>query len=274
MYLRKVILIFSFLIIAFSLSLYFQTGQDMDISNIGDFKGHKSDQGRKHNLAQINQVITPYTLEEMIEKRVAANRLLRDKTRVMEIRGGNGLAVMELKKKFPEVEFYVINRRKNHSIYRREGLASAALHDGLFTLNDIKDIDLPYLLFRDLDFGNTIPYDENKFDLIFSYSTLPLIKYKFEFLSETLRVLKNGGISIHTGPGDLNLYKSGIKMSEREVFHKLRKVGFNINYNEKILMFEKVDNNYIIPLTPHFPIPLKTEENDNKKLDMSYHLQD
>lgn len=274
MYLRNVILVFSILIIVLSLSLYFQTAQEMDLTNWEQYRNLKNDESRKHTLATVNESIGPYSLEEMIQERITANRLLRDKTRVMEIGAGNGLTIMELKKKFPEVEFYIINRRKSHSIYRREGLGGTSLQAGIFTQKELKDVELPYLLFRDLDDGNTIPYDENKFDLIFSFHVLPLVKYKFELISETLRILKKEGISLHVGQGELNFFKSGVKLAEREAYHDLKKLGFNIHYSSKFLMFQKMDDNYLIPLSPQFPIPLKSDENENKKLDMSYNLPD
>ncbi len=72
-------------------------------------------------------------------------------------------------------------------------------------------MDLPYIVFQDLDFGNRIPYEENKFDLIYSQDTVSYIKYKFELFNEIMRVLKPGGISIHTDVTGMNIYSKGAR---------------------------------------------------------------
>lgn len=272
MYLKQFIFAFSCLVIFFALSLYFQTGEEMNKTNWESFDKQQQEGDRVHQVAQVNQALNPFTLEEIIEERIAANRLLRDKTRVMEIGAGNGLAVMELKKKFPEVEFYVINKRKNHTIYRRENIGGSALAAGIFTPEELKEIELPYLLFRDLDYGTAIPYGNERFDLIYSYNMLSNIKYKFELLSETLRVLKKGGVSLHTGVGPIAFYQDGLKIEEREAYHELKKMGFDIQSNEKFIILQKTPDKWQIPLKPHFPIPAKVDEFESKKLDMSYHL--
>lgn len=232
---------------------------------------YKLEEGRNHRLVDVNSNLIPYQLEELIQERITANRMTRDKTRVMEIGAGSGLAIMELKKKFPEVEFYIINRRKTHGIYRKENIGGAALAAGIFKVKDLKEIELPYLVFRDLDYGTNIPYDNQRFDVIYSYQFLNGIRYEYELLSETLRVLKSDGISIHTGMGNISYYQKGVKIDERETFHELRKMGFEIHSNEKVLMLKK-HTFWEIPLRPHFPIPHKLEDNENKKTDMSYHL--
>lgn len=244
----------------------------MNKTNWESFDKQQQEGDRFHQIVQVNQAFNPFTLEEIIQERIAANRLLRDKTRVMEIGAGNGLALMELKKKFPEVEFYVINKRKNHTIYRRENIGGSALAAGIFTPEQLKEIELPYLVFRDLDYGATIPYDNERFDLIYSYHLLSNIKYKFELLSETLRVLKKGGVSLHIGVGPIAFYQDGLKIEEREAYHELKKMGFDIQSNDKFLIFQKTPDKWQIPFRPHFPIPAKLDESESKKTDMSYHL--
>lgn len=239
-----------------------------------NFDKHHSEGGRVHTLTQVNNAFNPYSLEEVIQERIAANRITRDKTRVMEIGAGNSYAIMELKKKFPEVEFYIINKQKTHTIYRRENIGGSALAAKIFTAKELKEIELPYLVFRDLDYGTNIPYDNERFDLIYSYNLLNNIKYKYELLSETLRILKDSGVSVHTGVGPINYYQKGLKIEEREAFHELKKMGFEIQSNDKFLILQKSQKNWEIPLRPHFPVPAKPEDNENKKPDMSYHLPD
>lgn len=272
MYLRRIILIFSVSVIAFALSLYFQTGQKMKKTSWNQYQHVKVEKGQDHRLTNLNQYISPYQLEELIQKRILVNRLLREKTRVMEIDGGNGIAIMELKKKFPEVEFYIINRKKSYGIYRKENIGGAALEAKIISAKELEDLELPYLIFRDLDNGAPIPYKDNKFDIIYSYNFLPLIKYKFEFISETLRVLKNGGYSVHLGSLDIQFYHSGLRIDQREAIHQLRKLGFDIHQSETFLIFKKTINHTTLPLRPHFPIPSRHEVHDLKNVEMGYHL--
>lgn len=245
----------------------------MQQTNWEQYQDFRHDEGRGHHLVDINKNIHPFLLEEMIQERINLNRQLREKTRVMEVGGGNGLAIMELKKKFPEVEFYIINRRKTHGIYRREGLGGAALAAKLFTHEELEDIELPYLIFKDLDYGSSIPYNDEKFDVIYSYNLLPRLKYKFEFISETLRILKEGGSSLHVGLGDIHFYHNSIKIESREAYHQLKRLGFDIHHTDHFILLKK-NSPQALPLRPHFPIPNRPEESDLKKMDMGYHLPD
>lgn len=71
-------------------------------------------------------------------------------------------------------------------------------------------ISLPYVVFQDLDFGQKIPYNENKFDVIFSQATLGNIRYTFELFNEIMRVLKKSGVSIHSDVTGVNVYSRGV----------------------------------------------------------------
>src|SRR5690606_12211020 len=146
-------------------------------------------------LSDFNKKIAPHKLEDILREIYEKNRTSGERTRVMEIGAGNGRVLMELKKLFPNVEFYGINKEKTHTFYRRESFILTALKFEIFSKQEVEDIELPYVVFQDMDFGARIPYAENKFDLIFSQETISYIKYKFELFNEIMRVLKPAGIS-------------------------------------------------------------------------------
>ena len=49
--------------------------------------------------------------------------------------------------------------------------------------------------------GNTIPFDDNHFDVVYSSSVLEHIPHIKEFQQEIIRVLKPNGVAIHVVPG-------------------------------------------------------------------------
>ncbi len=141
---------------------------------------------------------------------------------------------------------------------------------------ELDGMELPYVIFQDLDFGNPIPYDENKFDIIFSQNTVKHFKYKFELFNEILRVLKPGGISLHTDIPAINIYNNGLVLSTQELIVEFRKRGleFFVLENRQTFMFRKREEKQTFPLSPHQAIP-ETPENLPKELgrpDMGYNL--
>ncbi len=230
-----------------------------------------------HSLKDLNEKIIPLNMEDIIEKIRSKNNLAGEKTRIMEIGRGNGGVLMELQKKFPDIEFYGVNKDKTHTFYRRESFILTALKFNIFTKEELEKIELPYLIFEDLDFGHKIPYDDNKFDLIFSQNTLRYIRFKFELMDEILRVLRPGGISLHTDITGLNIYEKGVVVSLRDAFMEMRRLGINVRIleNPKSMWFEKSpDKNLKFPVAPHTPIPSDTQNlsSELKKPEMGYSL--
>jgi len=195
-------------------------------------------------------------METLIREIYERNRFTGEKTRIMEIGGSNGRILMEMRKKFPEVELYGIPRRQTHTFYRRENYISDALKYRIFTKKEIEDVNLPYLVFKDLDFGERIPYSEDKFDLVFTSGLIKNVRYKFELFNEILRVLKPGGISIHIDMEGVQIYHQGLAIDLNDAWVELRKHGIDIKHLEdnKTIMFRK-DKGHNFPLVPHRPIP-------------------
>lgn len=276
MSLRNVLLFISIFMVGFCAILYFQTGQTVQTMNWDQYKNLQYNEERSHSLHDLNQKLLPYDLVEIIDEVQERNRLAGIKTRVMEIGAGNGRVLMELRKKFPNVEFYGINKEKTRTFYRRESFVLTALKFEIYTKEDIEQIELPYIVFEDLDFGAKIPYDENKFDVIYSQSTIKHIKYKFELFNEILRVLRPGGISLHTDITGLNVYSKGIILDPRDALAEIRRRGIEIHLLEdkESLRFKKSNFNALFPVTPHQKIPEKTEtlSKELRRPEMGYNI--
>jgi hypothetical protein len=127
MHFRNTLLGFSLLIIGLCLTLYFQADQSHQVVNWDQYTQLSYNEERSHSLKELNQKLLPFDLVTIIQEVHDRNRLLGEKTRVMEIGTGNGRVLMELKRRFPEVEFYGINKEKTHTFYRRESFILTGL---------------------------------------------------------------------------------------------------------------------------------------------------
>ncbi len=271
------LLFISVIIIGFCLSLYVQTGQEGRTLNWDHYENQKPDAQRMLSLEEFNQKIVPYRLESLIQEISERNRLLGQKTRVMQLNSGNGRILMELRKLFPELELYGVNREKTHQFYRRESFIPTALKFELFNKDELQNIELPYIVFEDLDFGGRIPYDDKKFDLIFSEETVGKIKYKFELFDEILRVLRPQGLSLHTDVTGIQVYSRGAILDLRDALGEFRRRGIEINLleNRSGLRFRRPDIDMEFPVTPHQEMPASALglPQELKRPDMGYNLR-
>jgi ubiquinone/menaquinone biosynthesis C-methylase UbiE len=264
------------IMIGFCLTLYFQAESTDDSLNYEQFKNLQYSESRSHSLEEMNQKIAPLRLEDLISDIYEKNKFAGEKTRVMEIGFGNGRVLMELKKRFPDIEFYGINKEKTHTFYRRESFILTALKFNIMTKDEAENMALPYVVFQDLDFGSQIPYAENKFDLIYSQGTIPHIRYTFELFNEAMRVLKMDGISIHADVTGVNVFSGGVLISLKEATKDLRKRGIEIYPldNPQSIRFKKNAPQVVFPVTPHNPIPSQTENlsSELRRPEMGYNL--
>ena len=263
--------------IGFCLTLYFQADNPVQSMNYEQYKSLNYNEARSHSLAELNQKIVPFRLEDIISEVYEKNKLLGEKTRVMEIGFGNGRVLMELKKLFPEIEFYGINREKTRTFYRRESFILTALKFNIMTKAEAEEMILPYVVFQDLDFGQRIPYAENKFDVIYSQNTINHVRYTFELFNEIMRVLKKDGISVHADVTGINVFSRGVMIPLKEASKEFRKKGieFYVLDNLESLRFKKPSYNVLFPVTPHQPIPAKIDSLslEHRRPEMSYNLQ-
>ena len=272
--LRNILLFISVIIVGFCLSLYFQTSQPTQSVNLEQYKNLHYNEERSHSLHELDEKLSPYKIEDIIQELHEKNKLAGEKTRVMEIGTGNGRVLMQLKKLFPDVEFYGVNKEKTLTFYRRESFILTALKFQIFNKTEIDEIELPYIVFQDLDFGARIPYDENKFDVIFSQDTMSHIKYKFELFNEIMRVLKPGGMSFHTDMTGVNIYWKGIVLDLRDALAEIRRRGIEIHTleNKKSIRFKKGEETMTFPVAPHRPIPQNPSHVSQDNGEMNYNL--
>lgn len=243
--------------IAFCLTLYFQSEDTVKTANLDPTMNVIYNEESSHSLFELNEKLKPHRLEDLIRQIHERNKMAGEKTRVMEIGTGNGRVIMELKKLFRDAEFYGVNKEKTHEFYRRESFAVTAVNFNIMVKEDLVNLELPFVLFQDLDFGVRIPYGDNKFDVIYTQNTLRHFKYKFELMNEIMRVLKPGGVSIHADLPAINVYDKGLVMDIHDVVVEFRKRGFDISLleNENTLMIRKKDINSAFPVEPHQPVP-------------------
>jgi len=267
----------SVILIGVCLTLYFQSDRQVQSMNWDEYTNLQYNEERSHSLEEFNQKIAPYKLEDEIQKILEKNRLAGQKTRVMEIGSGNGRVLMELKKLYPEVEFYGINKEKTHTFYRRESFILTALKFEIMTKPELENTELPYVVFQDIDFGARIPYDEDKFDLVFSQNVIRYIKYKFELFNEILRILRNGGISFHTDLPPIHIYEKGVILDFKDAIGEIRRKGIEMRLLEgqRSVMFKKGDENSLFPVSPHQPVPSKAESmtQEQRRPEMGYNLK-
>lgn len=278
MHFRLALLIFSCVMIGFCLTVFFQN--DQTVQTINWENSHRVSVGdqKSPTLEDFNKKITPFTLQNLIQEIHERNKLAGTRTRVMELDAGNGRTLMELQMVFPDVEFYGVNQEKTHAFYRRESYIVTALKQGIATKSELETMDLPYIVFQDLDNGTSLPYGENKFDLVYSHNTLRHIKYKFELLGEVLRVLKHDGLSFHTDMPNINIYEKGVILDFRDALAEMRRQGIHTELmeNPRTLMIKKDTGAIRFPLTPHRPVPAIPENipPELRRPDMGYNLND
>lgn len=262
--------------IAFCLTLYFQSEDTVKAVNLDATMNMVYNEESSHSLFDLNEKLKPQRIEDVIRIIHERNRMAGIKTRVMEIGAGNGRVLMELKKLFPEAEFYGVNKEKTKEFYRRESYAVTAISLNIMNKAELESIELPFVIFEDLDFGARLPYGENKFDVIYSQNTLRHFKYKFELLNDILRVLKKGGVSFHTDLPAINVYDKGVVLDIDEAIFEFRKRGMDVSLldNDNAIMFRKKEENIGFPVTPHQPIPenLESLPQELRRPEMGYNL--
>ena len=276
MNLRKFFFLVASFVIGLSLSLYFQSEESSLSFHPDHYQGLTYVEERSHSLADLNSKLKPIQLLNLISEIHAKNRLRGVKTRVLEIGTGNGRVLMELKKKFPQVEFYGINKKKTHTFFRRESFMLTALKFGIFSHKELEHMELPHITFQDLDFGNQLPHKNEFFDLVFSQYTFEHIRYKFELLNEVLRVLKIGAISLHSDFKGVHIYSQGLLIGQKDAFAFLRKKGLPIKAldNDGAFMFTKPQHKFVFELRPHKALPKSMNDlsQELKKPEMGYNL--
>jgi ubiquinone/menaquinone biosynthesis C-methylase UbiE len=104
-------------------------------------------------------------------------------------------------------------------------------------------LELPQILFIDVDHGNPLPFEDGSIDLVFSQSTLQHIKHKMELILELNRILRVGSMGIHTSWRNLAFYHQGIEVSEEQwttIMNQKEIIKFEIFNIGKVIAHKKI----------------------------------
>lgn len=216
----------------------------------GPKRGHFS---RSRSLSDINRKFGNTLIEKAIKNAISKNRVVR----VLEIGCGEGRVLMELRKKFPDVELHGINKRPWSAMEGQESLKETATYYNIFKPSEIKKIKLPKIYFYD---AKKLNFKDNYFDVVISQVSIQYVDRKDLLLEEVWRVLKKDGNAFLNIDGKfgnlpdfLNLetprfviYKNHKIFPVKDLINQVKRKGFDIRYtltkeNENNLLKTRVN---------------------------------
>lgn len=183
-------------------------------------RGHHT---RSRSLSDFEQKFK----QGIVEKTIKEAKKLEDKVRVLEIGCGEGRVLMELRKLFPDIDLYGINKEPWPAMRGQESLIKTAEHYNIFSKREIGGIFLPEISFENAE---KINFPCDYFDLIISHFAVPYIERKDRFLEEAWRTLKKGGSA---------LIHMDIRNCDYPDFMKMNTPRFVIYKENKRLSFRK-----------------------------------
>lgn len=115
--------------------------------------------------------------------------------RVLEIGCGEGRVLMQLRRLFPSIELYGINKEPWQAMKGQKSLLTTATHYKIFKKSELKKLKpvLPKIYFYDAE---KLRFRDNFFDLIISQASIHYIRRKDRLLEDVWRVLKKGGVAL------------------------------------------------------------------------------
>jgi len=150
-------------------------------------RGHFS---RSRSLAKFDVHFGPDALVHAIRR---ALRRSREPVRVLEVGCGEGRVLLELRRRFPEIELHGINRTPWPAMRGPESLRRAAVHYGIFTRAQIKSVKLPLIHFYN---AKKLHFRDRSLDVVYSQFAIPYVDRKDMLLEEIWRALKVGGVAL------------------------------------------------------------------------------
>lgn len=201
---------------------------------------------RSRPIERIEERMAPYSLLKEVQILIDKNE---DRPiRILEIGQGNGRVLLTLMKNFPstKLELYGINKEPSTAFTERSDYVTTALKFEIFSYSEINSLELPKISFVNVDNGNPLPFKDGFFDIIFSQSTMQHIQSKFELLNENLRILRVGGVALHTSFRNVFIYESnGKRIALDDFFEKLRKtqqISITRAHKEDSIYIEKTND--------------------------------
>ncbi|MBU0957776.1 MAG: class I SAM-dependent methyltransferase [Nanoarchaeota archaeon] len=204
------------------------------------------------NVKGVSRGLNNFVMERRLINELRKRK--NHKIKLLEIGCGRGILLLELRKKFSNLDLYGINLNRYHGIKEKKDFIRNAEENKIFLDNKEKS-NLPKINFWDV--GKKIPYKENFFDLIISNVSFVHVKNKAKALEETSRILKVGGVALisfdahetkkNLGNKFYNLYKELDKkmkkdymprflikkekefVGTKEFFREVKKEGFDIS---------------------------------------------
>ena len=146
---------------------------------------------RTRELAQMNHYLRGHRVEDIIADRI---RQHGDEVDVLEFGTGVGHVLLELRRLFPSIGLTGLNKRPSELLAGSEDLRRVADDFGL--LDELRDEDLPKIVFRDAREGQLDLFSDACFDVVISQFAVRYIKRKDVLLNEIWRILKPGGIAL------------------------------------------------------------------------------
>lgn len=115
--------------------------------------------------------------------------------RVLEIGCGEGRALLELRRLFPDAEIHGINKHPWDAMRGSESLPDVAAFHGIFTAAELERIALPTVHFLD---AQRLPFADGSFDVVISQGAIHYVERKDALIEEVWRVLSaNGEALLH-----------------------------------------------------------------------------
>jgi ubiquinone/menaquinone biosynthesis C-methylase UbiE len=188
---------------------------------------------RSRSLEQFNAHWDEHALEKAIEAALKRNSPVR----VLEIGCGEGRVLMELRKKFPDIELHGINKKPWRAMKDEKSLMRTGTFYKIFSRESVKKIQLPKIHFYNAE---KLHFEENYFDIVYSQVAIHYIKRKDILFEEIWRVLKPEGEALlhidssakEPKPDFMNtdiprfiIYKGNEKISTQKYFAQLNSSG-------------------------------------------------
>lgn len=145
---------------------------------------------RSRGIESMNQLFAPLTVEHIAEATLARKGVAR----VVEFGCGEGRALLDLRKRFPQIEIHGINKDPWTTMQNRESLRANACTFGIFTPEELGSVELPFIHFRDVEQG--LPFEDGSVDLLLSQSAIYYVKRKDRFFEDVWRVLAPEGSAL------------------------------------------------------------------------------
>ncbi len=186
------------------------------------------------NMTGISRGIKKFGMQKRLVKEIKKRA---GKVKLLEIGCGKGILLLELRKKFSNLELYGINLNRYHGVKEKKDFIKNA-EENKISLTKKEKSNLPKINFGDA--GKKLPYKENSFDIIISNVSFVHIRNKARALEEIYRVLKIGGVAF------ISFDVHEIKKVLGKEYHKLHKKldkELKEDYIPRFLM--KVNNKFL-----------------------------